>query len=884
LSSTQAAAVGLTTSYTTSEQAFMTDLVATFISNTVLYPIFTSILPDLGANLFDARYTNSVPLAFVFTTQSGEPYRMDEFYLSFFDFDQDYADGPYGFVRENLLVYDFTTVYLEGESEIERRYTRDVSIFAGTGIPIRTISEQATGGCPNGGYYRVASGPQAGEYRACADTVSLPAIVMRSSREGTGLPQVTKYAKERCAGYCSRNQGSEGKGPLSNGLMVGATCSANRGNPQQNDVPLGSAQNLFAQQCSNLPITSYPLTCSASPFGGGTSGLSPTFTWTGCGFSDSGSFGVTASGTGPDIVAGGGYEAYQVGASIACELDCPRVYPIRTSADDPFLRDWTAPNNNNCNSAELTTPITGQSSCDDAGNPTDILCLSNQQKRRAATFLFRNQWRVTIQFRTEVGGKAIVNPNNDLFNTLPPPGTSVHNFPDLGPSDYGMYGAGLSRLGAVSPAPVKFSPAANFMVPFCSSITDSSPNCLSLSSTAEDRAQYNPDLARLSLGTPQDPKGRNFLFGGSSSLLNPPPSPPCLLCRCDNSCAFASNGICDDGRVGSFTSLCPAPVFVNDPVYQSGVGTTDCEDCGPATDCSPPPPECYPPPPPPPPVTTTTCTACLDPHLTFAHGGRADFKGKDKVWYPMLSARNVTMNTFFVHDDFKNPNKIVHGSAMKAAAWVLRTNDTGTVITVEYNASSAGRPAAYVKASDSPVGVWVSHGQKPFIMENIAIQLRERKLSGVGKKSFHGVALVVETGLWQMSVWSKPYPNAAANPGKALLNIHVEALYDADLDPVAPHGLIGQSYDGDAAPVDGELDDYKGKEVTTKAMAEGALEGDASDYELRHKFATRFAYSRFDATAAKHRDVSKLAVKKDAKPRKEAFAGTATADLEDDEA
>jgi len=249
----------------------------------------------------------------------------------------------------------------------------------------------------------------------------------------------------------------------------------------------------------------------------------------------------------------------------------------------------------------------------------------------------------------------------------------------------------------------------------------------------------------------------------------------------------------------------------------------------------------------------------------------------------MLSARNVTMNTFFAHDDFLNKNKLVHGSAMKAAAWVIRTNLTGKVLTVEYNATTSTQPSANVKVSGVATSVSVTHG-KPLKLENVRVELRERKLTGATKLAFHGVALVVNTGLWEMTVWSKAYPNAKANPGKALLNIHIEALYDADTDPVAPHGLIGQSYDGDALPVNGELDDYQGKEVTTKAMAEGAIEGTASEYELHHKFATRFKYSRFDATSAKHRDPTELAGAKGAKRSKEVFAASASADLEDPEA
>lgn len=245
--------------------------------------------------------------------------------------------------------------------------------------------------------------------------------------------------------------------------------------------------------------------------------------------------------------------------------------------------------------------------------------------------------------------------------------------------------------------------------------------------------------------------------------------------------------------------------------------------------------------------------------MTFAHGGRADFKGDHLAWYNMLSARNVSLNVLFVHDDFKNPYKLVHGSAMKAAVWTFRTNVTGRLVTVEYNASAAMPNRAYVRVSDSYAAVWLSHQSKPFELENVRIEMREKKQTGMGKRgSWHGMALIVSSGLWRTNVWSKSFPNAADNPGKALLNIHIEPLYDADSDPVAPHGLIGQSYDGDGQAVNGKMDDYSEAEVTTEAMAEGAIEGHAKEYKVLDKYATTFKYSRFDATAARHRDVTKL--------------------------
>jgi len=210
---------------------------------------------------------------------------------------------------------------------------------------------------------------------------------------------------------------------------------------------------------------------------------------------------------------------------------------------------------------------------------------------------------------------------------------------------------------------------------------------------------------------------------------------------------------------------------------------------------------------------------------------------------------------------------------------VMRTNATGRTVTVEYNASSSMPNRALVKVSDSNVGVWVGHGSKSFRLENVRVEMKEKKQLGMGKHgAWHGVALIVSSGLWRTNVWNKPFPNAAANPGKSLLNVHIEPLYDVNADPVAPHGLIGQSYDGDEQGVSGEMDDYTQDEVTTHAMAEGAIEGKAIDYKMARKFDVDFTYSRFDKLSAKPRDVSALKGARNAGTSTSAGAG---ADVED---
>ena len=68
----------------------------------------------------------------------------------------------------------------------------------------------------------------------------------------------------------------------------------------------------------------------------------------------------------------------------------------------------------------------------------------------------------------------------------------------------------------------------------------------------------------------------------------------------------------------------------------------------------------------------------------------------------------------------------------------------------------------------------------------------------------------------------------------------------------SPHGLIGQSFDGDGLPRFGMIDDYPYDKpdvayFSTSAMAEGAIQGKPSDYVVE-KTQLNYKYSRFNST------------------------------------
>ena len=159
------------------------------------------------------------------------------------------------------------------------------------------------------------------------------------------------------------------------------------------------------------------------------------------------------------------------------------------------------------------------------------------------------------------------------------------------------------------------------------------------------------------------------------------------------------------------------------------------------------------------------------------------------AWYNFLSAKNVSLNLFFIHAEFKNPYRLVHGSHMAQLAMTVRTVLTGKVLTVEFSASAAPPHNVVIRDASGKVLKVVSHGSGNFVFENLVVSVREKRHGIFGS---HGAMMVINTGQWKVEAASKPFPNAEKNPGKALLDVQLNPLYDADKDIVAPHGLIGQ--------------------------------------------------------------------------------------------
>jgi hypothetical protein len=247
-----------------------------------------------------------------------------------------------------------------------------------------------------------------------------------------------------------------------------------------------------------------------------------------------------------------------------------------------------------------------------------------------------------------------------------------------------------------------------------------------------------------------------------------------------------------------------------------------------------------------------SATGAGDPHLIGGDGDKFDFKGENGVVYALLSTMTLAVNAFFQHDKYSLGDKTVHGSFMTACYVTARTKSS--TVTVSFNATNPS--VAIVTIRDATLR-HVAMSISSFSVNEIGIDSIEHDnlRMSLSKDHANHASLLIMNGEWEVSAVARLFPYNSQNNNKKRLDLTFKPTSDS---AVAPHGLIGQTFDGDNIAVDGAQDDYSGKTVVTKAMGEGAIEGIASDYAVDSPFSTNFKFSRFGTIKASPRDVSKL--------------------------
>ena len=82
---------------------------------------------------------------------------------------------------------------------------------------------------------------------------------------------------------------------------------------------------------------------------------------------------------------------------------------------------------------------------------------------------------------------------------------------------------------------------------------------------------------------------------------------------------------------------------------------------------------------------------------------------------------------------------------------------------------------------------------------------------------------VFETPEWIVEIMSRPVYDRISGP-KTRLDLRIKPKVDEAVMRVAPHGIVGQSFDQDEYAIDGRVDKYPTRgNFTTSALAEGAI-------------------------------------------------------------
>jgi hypothetical protein len=226
-----------------------------------------------------------------------------------------------------------------------------------------------------------------------------------------------------------------------------------------------------------------------------------------------------------------------------------------------------------------------------------------------------------------------------------------------------------------------------------------------------------------------------------------------------------------------------------------------------------------------------------DPHLRLAQGGEADLRGLDGAIYNFLSSQNVSLNVMTEFATFMLNKVTVHGSFLTEAHFVMMSG-AGRLFNVTYKTSELNENGWGWKMVNATCG-----------KERFSFGGRGSSAACDNLRVYVDWSTVhVEADEWRIALRGMPVPKRISGPHHRIDLDITQKVRDHEF-AVVPHGIIGQSFDNNPVPRVGKKDTYppldEVAEFTTKAMAEGAIEGTADEYKVAYPFQTAYKYSRF---------------------------------------
>ena len=242
----------------------------------------------------------------------------------------------------------------------------------------------------------------------------------------------------------------------------------------------------------------------------------------------------------------------------------------------------------------------------------------------------------------------------------------------------------------------------------------------------------------------------------------------------------------------------------------------------------------------------TPASVRQDPHIHFAQGGQADFRGRNGVVYNFFSAPRLAVNVKTEDASFRlHAGKLlVHGSFLTEAHVVA-------IVGGRKDLAWANASMWAAELNDDNWGWKVINGS----CKRHHFQFGRWGLKQCGDLRI-GMTVSTATftlGNWSITVRGNHVYDWISGP-KHRLDVSFTARGDAAARSL-PHGIIGQSF-STSSPRHGRVDEYpeagsfttvdEYPETGTREKKKGAIEGEAALYEMLSPHSTHFAFTRFD--------------------------------------
>ena len=229
----------------------------------------------------------------------------------------------------------------------------------------------------------------------------------------------------------------------------------------------------------------------------------------------------------------------------------------------------------------------------------------------------------------------------------------------------------------------------------------------------------------------------------------------------------------------------------------------------------------------PPSPPTPDSTMVKDPHLKFANGATADFRGLNNTVFNILSYPNISFSMKTMDVSFLLPKPMkVDGSFFTEAFFLL--NESSQKFLLHVDASMPGfeyyslntMPTKKIKRYKSFEYYNVYFGVKPDYYE-------------------------LSTLDWVITVLRKPIYNSLTANMNWRLDTRIRSKSKYGIRNV--HGIVGQTFQKDRKYAEGKKDNYSEKTyVKTSAQAEGVIDGTYTDYIINNVYKPDYKYSMFE--------------------------------------